>query len=114
VCNPWPGRGVILVTVSGNLFPQDSPVTAAEGWSRMYRLSVCCRMPSGCLWTSPRGATSSSRLLSLHIFLCPGDTPIVPYDGQSVLDDLVSLALVPMFLAWRPSTLCRSIGEGPC
>lgn len=37
MCNPWPGRGVVLVTLGGNLFSQDSPVNAAEGWSRMYR-----------------------------------------------------------------------------
>lgn len=37
MCNPWPRRGVVLVTLVGNLFSQDSPATAAEGWSRTYQ-----------------------------------------------------------------------------
>ena len=36
------------------------------------------------------------------------------YEGESVVDDLVPLALVPMFLAWAALYAWPSIGAGPC
>jgi hypothetical protein len=44
-----------LVTFGGNLISQDSPVTAAEGWSRMYRLRRLLSKAERLLVDEPEG-----------------------------------------------------------
>jgi hypothetical protein len=80
VCNPWPGRGVVLVILSGNHSSQVSPSITArprlaqnvpnEAFAVENRVAACRRARGA--RPLPRGS------VSLHVLLRRGDTLVGP------------------------------------
>jgi hypothetical protein len=79
VCNPWPGRGVVLVILSGNHSSQVSPITGSRGLAQnvpnesfaVENRVAACRRARGAR-PLPRGS------VSLHVLLRRGDTLVGP------------------------------------
>ena len=111
VCNPWPGRGVVLVILSGNHSSQISLITASRGLAQnvpneafaVENRVAACRRARGAR-PLPRGS------VSLHVLLRRGDTLVGPLRRpESVPGDLVPLALVRQrSLRGRSSVLCQA------
>jgi hypothetical protein len=102
-----PGRGysVILETLGGNLLrralTEDPRITAAEGWSKMYRMRRLLLKAEWLLVDEPEERDLFLAALFLFMSWFALAIPLLDlYEGESGLDGLVPLALVPMFLAW--------------
>jgi peptidoglycan/LPS O-acetylase OafA/YrhL len=76
-------------------------ITAAEGWSRMYRMRRLLSRSEWLLVDEPEEPDLFLAALFLFMSCFALTLPLLDlYEGESVVDDLVPLALVPMFLAW--------------
>src|SRR5918994_1716096 len=76
-------------------------ITAAEGWSRMYRMRRLLSRSEWLLVDEPEEPDLFLAALFLFMSCFALTLPLLDlYEGESVINDLVPLALVPMFLAW--------------
>ena len=76
-------------------------ITAAEGWSRMYRMRRLLSRSEWLLVDEPEEPDLFLAAPFLFMSCFALTLPLLDlYEGESVVDDLVPLALVPMFLAW--------------
>ena len=76
-------------------------ITAAEGWSKMYPMRRFLPRGEWLLVDEPEEPDLFLAALFLFMSCFALVLPLLNlYEGASVLDDLVPLALVPMFLAW--------------
>ena len=76
-------------------------ITTAEGWSRMYRMRRLLSRSEWLLVDEPEEPDLFLAALFLFMSCFALTLPLLDlYEGESVVDDLVPLALVPMFLAW--------------
>ena len=76
-------------------------ITAAEGWSGMYRMRRLLSRSEWLLVDEPEEPDLFLAALFLFMSCFALALPLLDlYEGESVLDDLVPPALVPMFFAW--------------
>jgi peptidoglycan/LPS O-acetylase OafA/YrhL len=76
-------------------------ITVAEGWSAMYRMRRLLSRGEWLLVDEPEEPDLFLAALFLFMSCFALALPLLDlYEGESVFDDLVPPALVPMFFAW--------------
>jgi hypothetical protein len=115
-CNPWPGRGVGLVILSGNHSSQDSPITGCRGLAQnvpnepfaIENRVAACRRARGAQ-PLPRGS------VSFHVLLRRGDTLVGPLREarECTRGPRSPGSGAPTFLAWAVSCFSDTVLKGP-